>query len=211
VAGALPEVGNGTVRSPFTPEEHRRIDAAIATIEQSTTADLDLMVTRASDRYSLYPLLWAGFGALLVAGLAALFRPDLNGRTVILIQSLALLVLTPLCDWMPIRLWLVPKHVKHAHARQLAHREFDAHFAGGKANRECILFFVSFGEHYVEIIADHDTHARVPKDVWNKVVGDFTAAVTVGHVADGFLTAIESCGAILKRHYPRIGGGSDGP
>jgi hypothetical protein len=36
------------------------------------------------------------------------------------------------------------------------------------ANRERILFFVSFGEHYVEIIADHDTHARVPKDVWNK-------------------------------------------
>jgi putative membrane protein len=194
-----------TVRSPFTPEEHQRIDTTIAKIEQSTTADLDLMVIGASDRYSLYPLLWAGLGALLVAGFAALFRPDVNGRSMILIELLVLLLLTPLCDWMPIRLWLVPTHVKQAHARQLAHREFNAHFAGDRASRECILFFVSLGERYVEIIADHDTHARVPRNVWNKVVGDFTAAIMAGHVADGLLAGIESCGAILKTHYPRVG------
>jgi putative membrane protein len=93
--------------------------------------------------------------------------------------------------------------VKHAHARQLAHREFRAHFAGDRATRECILFFVSLGEHYVEIIADHETHARVPSNVWNKMIGDFTAAVAAGRVADGLLGAIESCGAILKTHCPR--------
>ena len=160
------------------------------------------MVTRASDRYSLYPMVWAGFSALAVAGIAALLRPGLNGRSVIIVQLLVLIVLTALCDWMPIRLWLVPTHVKHAHARQLAHREFRAHFAGDKATRECILFFVSLGERYVEIIADHETHARVPSNVWNKMIGDFTAAVAAGRVADGLLGAIESCGAILKTHYP---------
>jgi putative membrane protein len=192
------------VRSRFTAAEHQRIDAAIGTIEQRSTADLDLMVTRASDRYSLYPLVWAGFGAVVVTGLAALVRPDLNGRTMILLQLMVLIVLTPLFDWLPIRLWLVPTRVKHAHARQLAHREFDAHFTGGKSNRKRILFFVSLGEHYVEIIADHDTHARVPRDVWNEVVGDFMAAVKVGHVVDGLIAAIESCGALLKTHYPGI-------
>jgi uncharacterized membrane protein len=81
-----------------------------------------------------------------------------------------------------------------------------AHFASSEAGRERILFFVSLGERYVEmIIADHDTHARVPRDVWNKIVGDFTAAVKGGHVADGILTAIVSCGAILKTHYPCVG------
>ncbi|MGD0289944.1 MAG: hypothetical protein ABSC63_09875 [Candidatus Binataceae bacterium] len=187
----------------LNPEERRRIDAAIAAVEESTSADLDVTVTRASDRYSLYPLLWAGFGALAVAGLAALLRPGLNGRSVIVIELLTGIVLTALGDWMPIRLWLVPTQVKHAHARQLAHREFHAHFADDKATRECILFFVSLGEHYVEIIADHGTHARVPANVWNKVVGNFTAAVAAGRVADGLLGAIESCGEILKTHYPR--------
>jgi putative membrane protein len=191
------------VDNPLTADERRQIDAAITAVEQSTRADLDVMVTRASDRYSLYPVAWAGFCALMVAGIAAVLRPGLNGRSVIILQLLMLIVMTALCDWMPIRLWLVPMHVKHSHARQLAHREFRAHFAGNKPTRECILFFVSLGEHYVEIIADHETHSRVQSKIWNKMISDFTAAVADGRVAEGLLGAIESCGAILKTHYPR--------
>jgi putative membrane protein len=191
------------VAIPLTADERRKIDTAIAAIEQSTSADLEVMVTRTSGRYSLYPLVWAGLSALAVAGIAAALRPGLNARSVILIQLLVLIVLTALCDWMPIRLWLVPTRVKHTHAWQLAHQEFHAHFAGDKVARECILFFVSLGERYVEIIADHETHARVPPNVWNKMIGDFTAAVADGRVADGLLGAIESCGSILKTHYPR--------
>jgi putative membrane protein len=70
----------------------------------------------------------------------------------------------------------VPTYVKHAQARHLAHREFHAHFADDKSTA-CILFFVSLGEHYVEIIADHETHARVPSNAWNKIVSDFSAAI----------------------------------
>jgi uncharacterized membrane protein len=119
-----------TVKSPLTADERRKIDSAITAVEQSTSADLDVMVTRASDPYSLYPMVWAGFSALAVAGITALLRPGLNGRSVTIIQLLVLIVLTALCDWMPIRLWQVPTHVKHAHARQLAHPEFRGHFAG---------------------------------------------------------------------------------
>jgi len=183
-------------------QERQRIDAAIAAVEHKTSADLDVMVTRTSDRYSLYPLVWAGFGALAVAGFAALLRPGLGGRSLIIVQLLVLIVLTALCDWMPLRLRLVPTRVKHGQARQLAHREFNAHFAHDKARRECIMFFVSLGERYVEVIADHETHTRVPSSVWNKMICDFTAAVARGRVADGLLGAIESCGEILKTHYP---------
>ena len=188
---------------PLTADDRRKIDTAIAAIEQSTSADLEVMVTRASGRYSLYPLVWAVLSALAVAGIAAALTPGLNARSDIIVQLLVLIVLTALCDWMPIRLWLVPTHVKHTNARQLAHREFRAHFAKDTATRECILFFVSLGERYVEIIADHQTHARVPSNAWNKMIGDFTAAVAAGRVADGLLGAIESCGSILKTHYPR--------
>jgi len=197
------------VRSSFSVDEQQRIDAAIAEVERSTTADLDIMVTRASDHYSLYPLVWAGCGALLLGGLATLFRADLSGRTLILIELSALIVLTPLLDWLPIRLCLIPTRVKRTHARQLGRREFDAHFPGDGFSRKRILFFVSLGEHYVEIIADHDTHARVPADAWNKIAHDFVAAVKVGHVADGLIAAIGSCGALLSTHYPGIGDDQD--
>jgi putative membrane protein len=191
-----------TVNSAFTPEEHRRIDAAIAAVEQRTSADLDLMVTRASDHYSRYSLVWAGAGALVMAGLAVLWRPHLDGRETIFIQLLFLAVLMPLFEWLPIRLWLVPARVKHVRARQLAHREFEAHFGHGESRRNRILFFVSLGERYVEIIADHETHSRIPAKVWSQVVGDFVAAGRAGRVADGLIAAIESCGALLQTHFP---------
>jgi putative membrane protein len=196
-----------TLRSRFTADEHRRIDSTIARIERNTTADLDIVVIRASDHYSLYPVVWAGFGALLIGGLVALFRPELKGLKVILIELIILIALTPLFDWLPIRLWLVPTRVKHARARQLAHREFDAHFTNA-FSRKRILLFVSLGEHYVEVIADHDTHALVPDDAWIKIVNDLMTALKVGHAVDGLLAAIESCGALLKSHHPRI---SDDP
>jgi uncharacterized membrane protein len=43
----------------------------------------------------------------------------------------------------------------------------------------------------------------VQSKIWNKMISDFTATVADGRVAEGLLGAIESCGAILKTHYPR--------
>ena len=72
---------------------------------------------------------------------------------------------------------LVPVRVKHAHARQLAHRRFADHVANDDLHRSRILVFVSLAEHYVEIIADHATHALVAGSVWNAIVDEFVAAL----------------------------------
>ena len=56
--------GRHPLKEPFTPAEHNHIDAAIAEIGRSTAANLCVVVTRASDRYSLYPLAWAAIGAI---------------------------------------------------------------------------------------------------------------------------------------------------
>ena len=64
--------------------------------------------------------------------------------------------------------------------------------------------FVSLGERYVEIVADHETHALAPAGAWNKIVDEFLATVKAGRVADGVLDAIAACGSILKIHHPAI-------
>jgi putative membrane protein len=192
-----------TVTRPFTPEEHQRIDAEIAAIERNTAADLCVVVTRVSDRYSLYPVAWAAIGALLLGGLVSLLRPEITSHTTILIQLSFLIVLTVVLDWLPIRLSIVPERVKHAHARQLAHREFNAHAVAGP-KRSRILLFVSLGERYVEIVADHETHALAPTGAWNKIVDEFLATVKAGRVADGVLAAAAACGAILKTQHPAL-------
>lgn len=190
------------MKSPFTPEDQQRIDAAMAAIEHDTSADLCVVVTRVSDRYSLYPIASAALAAILLGVLISLFRPETASRVVIALQLWSLIVLTVLFDWLPIRLRLVPTRVKHARALSLAHREFNAHAMANLHRPHRILLFVSLGERYVEVIADHETHALAPDGAWNKIIDRFLATVKAGRVAGGVLDAIAACGAILKEHHP---------
>ena len=205
-AAALREAGDSErVKNVLSrPQQHNRIDAAIAEIGRSTAADLHVVVTRVSDRYSLYPVAWAAIAAILLGALVSLLRPDIASRTMIMIQLWFLVVMTLLLEWLPVRLSIVPERVKHAHAWQLAHREFNAHVAANPKQQHRILLFVSLGERYVEIIADHQTHALAPAGVWNKIVDEFLATVKAGRVADGVLDAIAACGSILKTQHPAI-------
>ena len=190
------------MKSPFTPDEHGRIDAAMDAVKRDTSADLCVAVTRVSDRYALYPIASAAIAAILLGALVSMLRPDFSSRLVIAIQLWSLIVLTLIFDWLPIRLSLVPKRHKHARAWQLAHREFNAHVLAKPDQPHRILLFVSLGERYVEIIADHETHALAPDGTWNKIVDRFLTTVKAGHVADGVLDAIAACAAVLREHHP---------
>jgi putative membrane protein len=187
--------------SPIAPTEHQRIDAAISAIEQRTDADLCVVVTRVSDRYALYPVAYAAIGAIALVVLVSLVRPAIASRIIVLLQLTLLTLLTLLLDWLPLRLRIVPERTKHARAWQLAHREFNAH-ASAAPTPHRILLFVSLGERYVEIIADHETHALAPAGTWAQIVDEFLATVKAGRVADGVLHAVEACGAILTEHHP---------
>jgi putative membrane protein len=191
------------VSSPFTTDERQRIDAAIDGLEQRTAADIALVVTRVSDRYSLYPVVWAGLAALAAAAATAMVRPAIPARAALLIQLSVLISLTLLFDWLPIRLRLVPKRVKRAHARQFAHLEFAAHAAHGGAQH--ILLFVSLGERYVEILADRETHAQAPEGAWDRIVGDFAATMKRGRLTDAILATIAACGSVLETDRPGPG------
>jgi len=193
------------MRPSISHEERERIHDAIADIEQRTTADLDIVVTRVSDRYSLYPIVWASFGGLLIAGIVSLSRPEMEVRAAIAVQLALVILLTLVFNWLPIHLALVPTSVKRSHARQLAQREFAAQCLAAADNRARILLFVSTGERYVEIIADRKTHSLVPEETWDRIVKEFVAAMKTRPVASGLLAAIESCGAVLANHHPIAG------
>jgi len=187
---------------PLTREAHQRIHDAITEVERGTAADLDLVIVRVSDRYSLYPLVWAALAALVATVIAVLARPAISARAALALQFAILIIATFIFDFMPIRLCLVPARAKRAHSRQLAHREFAAQYARGGPPRKRILLFVSIGERYVEILADHETYAAVDPDVWQKTVSNFVSAVQSDRLADGILTAIQACGRILRTHHP---------
>ena len=189
------------MRHALSADEQARIHAAKAAVEQRTAAELAVAVVRVSDRYPFVGLAWAAVAALVVAAIVALIAPDIELVEALAVQVVALILFALAFDWMPVRLFLTPRHLKHARARQLAHREFAAHIIGG-AHRNRVLLFVSLGERYVEILADRDTHALVPEGTWDRIVAEFLAKVNAGAVADGILAAIEACGQVLETHHP---------
>ncbi len=197
-----------TARSPLSPAEHQRVDAALGAAERRTGAHFALAVVSASDRYALFPIAWAAVLALSATGVLALMKPALTIGEGFFIDAGLFILLSVILDWRPLRLRVVPAAIKRNHARALAHREFASRILANAQHRNGVLFFVSLGERYVEVLADRETHARVAPGTWEKLVAEFIAAVKGDRLADGFVVAIETCGAVLGEHYPRTGAAS---
>jgi putative membrane protein len=191
-----------TTKTSITSEEHARIHAAVADVERRTSAAFAFVVVPASDRYLLHPVVWGAIIGLAATGIAALVDPGLTIGQGFLVDGAVFAALTLVLDWLPLRLLIVPKRVKRSHARQLAHREFATHIVAAP-HRNSVLFFVSLGERYVEILADREIHARVAEGTWDRLVAEFVAAVKAGDLADSVVAAAEACGALLATHYPR--------
>ena len=188
----------------LSESDHTRIRQAVAAVEEGTGAKIAVVITRVSDRYTLYTLAGAALGAFTSGALAVAARPELTGRALIFVELCAFVGLSLVLDILALRLRLVPARVKQASARNLAHREFAAQLISGATDRRHILVFVSIGERYVEIIADHATHESAPSGRWKSIVDDFLATVKSDHLVEGILAAIESCGTLLPKSPQQI-------
>ena len=186
-------------------DDKTRLHSAIAAAEARTTARVACVVIPASDRYSLYPLLWGAVAALIVGAAASLYAPHLSMRIGLIVEAIVFAVATFVYDWFPLRLMLVPRHAKTSHAHNFAHREFAARILSPLDHREGVLLFVSLGERYVEIIGTPGVHRIIGEARWNTIVADFMMAARDGRVADGAIAAITACSGDLAVHFPRTG------
>jgi putative membrane protein len=182
--------------------QHEELTHAIAAAESKTHAHIAVCIVPASDRYALYPVVWAGVAAFAVAAGLAAFHPALSLRLAFLIEAAIFCLFGLLFEWRPLRLRFVPKHARRAHAANLARREFAARILEAPKH-DGILLFVSLAERYVEIIASPDLRARVDGQAWNAIVRDFIASAKAKRIQQGLLAAIAACSAILQTHYPQ--------
>jgi putative membrane protein len=189
----------------LSPEDRARVQAALAAEQARTHVRFALMIVGVSDRYAMYPLAFAGAVALAVAGALAFFWQDVGLRIGFLIEAGAFGLAALATEWRPLRLALVPTFEKQMRARAMAHREFAAGILAARDHAEGLLFFASLGEHYVEIIASREVHARVGEDAWTQIVNAFSARAKTGALADAFIQAIDACAAHLEANFPPVG------
>ncbi|MDX8492769.1 TPM domain-containing protein [Mesorhizobium sp. VK22B] len=192
---------------PISPEDHDRIAEAIRAAEAETDGEIYCVVAHASDGY-FFPAAFAAALATLIVSLAVAYGLEAWWLTIrlphfVLAQLLALgcvlVLLWALPGWC---IHLVPRRLRYQTAHANALRQFLARNVHRTSARTGVLIFVSIAERYAEIVADSGIDAKVGQHVWDGVVRELTRHAGADRLADGFVRAIESVGAVLAEHFP---------
>ena len=186
----------------ISEQEQQRISDAIHAVETKTNGELVTVIAQSSDDYQYIPLLWAALLALTIPGIFMFAEIEWFLESFYVYQ-MTIFVVSAIVLRLPfLRLILIPKSVRQRRAHRHAMEQFVLNNLPATNNSNGILLFVSVAEHYVEVIADKGINDLVPDGAWDKVVRDFTEHVKNGEITEGFLAAIQDCGAFLIQHFP---------
>jgi putative membrane protein len=178
-----------------------RITEAIRRAEAGTSGEIFCVVAHRASEYRLVPVAWAAAIALAVPW--PLIHFTLWPASVIYFLQLAAFIAIAIALSQPsIRFRIVPRRAKHDRAHALAMRQFFAQGLHQTENRTGVLIFASLAERYAEIIADAGINAKVAPDVWDNAVAALIDGMRRDQPGDGFVAAIEQCGAVLALHFP---------
>lgn len=178
-----------------------RIAAAIRDAESHTAGEIFCVIARQSSEYRLVPLAWAAAVALFVP-LPLIYLTNWSVTVVYLSQLMVFLAATLVLSHPRLRFHIVPRQARHDRAHAEAMRQFLAQGLDKTQHRTGVLVFASTGERYAEIVADAGINEKVTPDVWDQAVKALVTEIKAGRPAEGFVAAIEQCGAVLAAHFP---------
>jgi putative membrane protein len=160
-----------------------------------------VVAATASAGYFAYAIMWAALLALLVPW-PLIYLTNWPVEHIYLAQLGVFVIGAALTQWEALRFAIVPNTVKRARAHQKAVEQFLAQSLHTTKGRTGVMIYVSFAERYAEVIADSGIYQKVPQTTWRELVDTLTAHLARGERVEGFVTAIETCGKILAKHFP---------
>ena len=185
----------------ITDADRARIADAIRAAEAKTSGEIFCVLARSAGGYRLVPVAWAAALALIVP-LPLIYLTEWGPTTIYAVQLIAFTLAAVGLSQPALRLRIVPRRRKRERAHAAAMRQFLAHGLQKTEGRTGGLIFAAEAERYVEIIADGGINAKATQDVWDAAVASLIAAIKDGRAGDGFVAAIEQCGAVLAQHFP---------
>jgi putative membrane protein len=194
----------------FTKDEQERIRQAVTAAEKNTSGEIVPMLVSASGHYAEVEL--AGLCVGLVIGtLAALIWQDpwasIHSQLFWPVGGAALGLM--FCTIPGIKRLLLPKErvAEAVHLRSLA--AFTGHGLHHTRSHTGILIFTSLFERRVVVLADRGINEKVEAGSWDEVVRIVTSGLREGETCNAFCKAVERCGEVLARHFPRSPDDSD--
>ncbi|MEI7805242.1 MAG: TPM domain-containing protein [Hyphomicrobiales bacterium] len=181
--------------------DKQRVADAISAAEAKTSGEIFCVIAAHASDYRLFPIAWAAAIALFVP-LPLIFLTAWPADTIYLAQLIVFIMLAILLSLPAIRFHIVPKRAKHDRAHAEAMRQFLAQGMHHTEHRTGVLIFASAAERYAEIVADGVINEKVPPAVWEDAIKALVSAIKQDRAGDGFVAAIEQCGAVLAKHFP---------
>jgi putative membrane protein len=188
----------------ISKEDYERIANAIRSAEARTSGEIVCVLAETSSHTTALPAFIAAVAALATPWLLVTFTAMTVYR-ILSLQAVVFLVLLTLLCLPRVRVALMPRRTRRAIAHRVAMEQFKSRGIAKKKDRSGILIFVSLAERYARIIADDNIAARVPQSKWQATVDALVAHMREGRIADGFVTAIDSCGNELAAYFPSTG------
>ena len=181
--------------------DNQRIAAAIRAAEAKTSGEIYCVIAHACGGYHLVPIAWAALLAFAVPWPLIHFTRWPAG-IIYLVQLAAFIAVALLLSLPMIRFRIVPRRRLHGRAHVVAMQQFLAQGIHLTEKRTGVLIFASAAERYAEIVADSGINAKVAPDAWAGAVAALVGAIKAGRPGDGFVAAVELCGAELARNFP---------
>jgi len=194
----------------LTKEDYDAVAAAIREAEKRTCGQIVCVLAHVSSAYAHVPILWSSLLALF-APWPLIYFTQWSVQRIFLAQLVVFLVAALAFSWAPLRMLLVPRAVQRARAHRAALEQFVLRGISRTRNRCGILIFVSLAEHYARIVADEGVAQKVQASEWQAAVDTLTMHIREGHIAAGFIAAIERCGAVLAEYAPPDGSANQLP
>ncbi len=198
-------------RTHITQADHARITAAIKHAETRTDGEIFAVVAHESDSYGFVATAFAATWSLvfgLLCGVVLSWQGLVYGPLwVPLAQCIAFAaIMVCLIVFPAFRMALVPRSVTRKRASNNAVRQFLAHNIHTTQHRSGVLLFISLAERHAEVVADEGIDRHVDQSEWDAMVEMLTDGAKSGHVAEGFVAAIEAAGELLATHFPSTPG-----
>lgn len=191
-----------------------KIAKQIGDAELKTTGEIVCVLAKQSDDYKYIPVLWAALVSLcvpLIFMLINLFGDEpvswgadtqISTEMIYIVQLAVFLAAFLIVQWRAVKFLLIPKKVKIQRAKRLAIEMFMGQEINLTDERTGVLLFISFGEHYAEVIADHGIYAKLEATVWQEIIDQLIVNIKADKVSDGIMLAVEQIGELLQVHFP---------
>jgi len=190
--------------------DDEKIVAAVKVAEAKTSGQIVCVLARQSCDSSGVSALYAGVLACLVPWplLAATAWP---GQLIFAIQIAVFIAALLLFGLTPLGVALLPRVERRRQAFRIAAEQFFIRGVSRTKSRAGVLIFVSLAERYARILADEGLTDKVSEQQWREVMDALTDHLRANRVTEGFIAAIESCGALLGGVAPPDGAGNELP